>query len=189
VAAMQRRAAPDEYRTNVHRGGRTERVRLVPEFERTAIQAAQILGLRVAGVDLVQSDVGPIVLEVNSSPGLEGIERATGVDIAAAVVRELEAQMPFPDLDVRQRLTVSSGHGVVELVVAPASELAGRALRETRLRDRDVSVLSVTRDGQVLPNPRGDFVIESDDRLLCFGQHASLRALLAPELGAGSESA
>ncbi|HEY8945403.1 MAG TPA: RimK family alpha-L-glutamate ligase, partial [Polyangiaceae bacterium] len=175
VAAMQRRAAPDEYRSNVHRGGRTANARLGPELERTAIRAAQILGLHVAGVDLIESKTGPLVLEVNSSPGLEGIESATGVEIAEEIVAHLEKQVLFPDLDVRQRLTVSSGYGVVELLVAAGSDLCGRALSEVRLRDRDVQVLSVERAAQVLPNPRGEFVVQDGDRLLCFGRYETLR--------------
>jgi ribosomal protein S6--L-glutamate ligase len=179
VAAMQRRAAPDEYRSNVHRGGRTSHVRLSPELEATAISAAQILGLRVAGVDLIESDAGPLVLEVNSSPGLEGIEGATGVDVADLIVAHLEEQVHFPELDVRQRLTVTSGYGVVELLVRAGSELSGRTLSELRLRDREVQVLSVTRGSKAFPNPRGQLAIEADDRLLCFGRHDTLRELLA----------
>src|SRR5690606_37390234 len=156
---------PDEFRSNVHRGGRTSRVRLAAELERTAIRAAQILGLRVASVDLIESDAGPLVLEVNSSPGLEGIEGATGVDVVDAIVEHLEQQVPFPELDVRQQLTVSSGYGVVELVVTAGSELSGRALKDVRLRDRDIQVLSVGRNGEVFPNPRGDLVLKDDDRL------------------------
>lgn len=184
VAAMQRRAAPDEFRSNVHRGGRTSRVRLAAELERTAIRAAQILGLRVAGVDLIESDAGPLVLEVNSSPGLEGIEGATGVDVADAIVEHLEQQVPFPELDVRQQLTVSSGYGVVELVVTAGSELSGRALKDVRLRDRDIQVLSVGRNGEVFPNPRGDLVLKDDDRLLCFGRYDAFRTLLTTPVAA-----
>jgi ribosomal protein S6--L-glutamate ligase len=191
VAAMQRRAAPDEYRTNVHRGGRTYRARLPPELEATAISAAQILGLRVAGVDLIESHAGPLVLEVNSSPGLEGIEGATGVDVADRIVEHLEDQVHFPELDVRQRLTVTSGYGVVELLVRAGSELCGRALSELRLRDREVQVLSVARGGKVFPNPRGQLVVEVEDRLLCFGRHETLRELLGAhgKRGPSSEDA
>ena len=76
VAAMRRIAKGDEFRSNVHRGGRTEPVELDADAARIAVQAAQIMGLRVAGVDLLESDQGPLVMEVNSSPGFEGIENA-----------------------------------------------------------------------------------------------------------------
>jgi ribosomal protein S6--L-glutamate ligase len=177
VAAMRRRAAPDEFRSNVHRGGRTERVRLDPQLERLALQATQILGLRVAGVDLIESDDGPLVLEVNSSPGLEGIESATGVDVAAEIVEHLEQQIPFPELDIRQRLTAAPGHGVVELVAGPGSALVGRTLRELELSARGAVVLSITRGLDVRPNPNPEFSLLAGDRLLCFGPFESLRGL------------
>ncbi|MGH8910985.1 MAG: 30S ribosomal protein S6--L-glutamate ligase [Acidimicrobiia bacterium] len=86
VAAMRRQAAPGEFRSNLHRGGSAEAVRLTATERATAIKAAKTMGLNVCGVDMVQSDRGPLVLEVNSSPGLEGIEEASGVDIAAKVI-------------------------------------------------------------------------------------------------------
>jgi len=178
VAAMRRRAAPDEFRSNVHRGGRTERVRLDPELERIAVSATQILGLRVAGVDLIESDDGPLVLEVNSSPGLEGIESATGVDVASEIVEHLEEQLQFPELDLRQRLTVAPDHGLVELVAGPGSALAGRTLRELELEARGIAVLSVTRGVAAHPNPSPQFSLLAGDRLLCFGPRESLRGLL-----------
>lgn len=179
VAAMRRRAAPDEFRSNVHRGGRTERVRLDPQLERLALQATQILGLRVAGVDLIESDDGPLVLEVNSSPGLEGIESATGIDVASEIVEHLEQQMPFPEVDLRQRLTAAPGHGVVELVAGPGSALVGRTLAELELSARRIVVLSVTRGLEVRPNPSPNFSLLAGDRLLCFGPFESLRAFRA----------
>ncbi|MEX1196813.1 MAG: 30S ribosomal protein S6--L-glutamate ligase [Pseudohongiellaceae bacterium] len=86
VAAMQRNAAPGEFRSNLHRGGTAELVRLRPDERKLAIRAARVMGLDVAGVDLIRSDHGSLVLEVNSSPGLEGIEKATGKDIAGAII-------------------------------------------------------------------------------------------------------
>lgn len=91
VAAMQRTAAAGEFRSNVHRGGTATRVRLTPEERATAKRAAKILGLNVAGVDLMRSNHGPVVLEVNSSPGLEGIEGSTNIDVAGKVVSFIEA--------------------------------------------------------------------------------------------------
>jgi ribosomal protein S6--L-glutamate ligase len=86
VAAMRRRAAEGEFRSNVHRGASTEALTLEPEYEKTALEAAHALGLNIAGVDLMFSDDGPMVLEVNSSPGLKGIETATGIDVAGAMI-------------------------------------------------------------------------------------------------------
>lgn len=90
IAAMQRTAAPGEFRSNLHRGGTASVVRLRPDERKLAVKAAQVMGLDVAGVDIIRSNHGPLVLEVNSSPGLEGIERATGKDIAGAIIAYLE---------------------------------------------------------------------------------------------------
>jgi ribosomal protein S6--L-glutamate ligase len=90
VAAMERTAAPGDFRSNVHRGGEARRIKLTPEERAAARRAAKILGLNVAGVDLMRSNHGPVVLEVNSSPGLEGIEAATGIDVAGKVIEFIE---------------------------------------------------------------------------------------------------
>jgi ribosomal protein S6--L-glutamate ligase len=90
VAAMRRQAAPGEFRSNLHRGGTAERAKLTPEERATAKRAARIMGLNVAGVDILRSNHGPVVMEVNSSPGLEGIEQATEVDVAGKIIEFLE---------------------------------------------------------------------------------------------------
>jgi ribosomal protein S6--L-glutamate ligase len=90
VAAMRRQSAPGEFRSNLHRGGSAEKIRLTPEERSMAVRAARTMGLNVCGVDLVRSRHGPLVLEVNSSPGLEGIEAATGVDVATRIVEWIE---------------------------------------------------------------------------------------------------
>jgi ribosomal protein S6--L-glutamate ligase len=92
VAAMKRQAVAGEFRSNIHRGGKAKKVRLSPEYRRTALAAARVLGLKVAGVDLIESDEGPMVMEVNSSPGLEGVEKATGVDVAGAIIEHIEKE-------------------------------------------------------------------------------------------------
>lgn len=90
IAAMKRQAPEGEFRSNLHRGGTATKVKLTPEERSTAVRSARILGLGTAGVDLLRSKHGPVVMEVNSSPGLEGIETATGVDVAGAIVASLE---------------------------------------------------------------------------------------------------
>jgi ribosomal protein S6--L-glutamate ligase len=90
VAAMRRHAVAGEFRSNLHRGAKARKVDLPLEYRRTAQAAARVLGLKLAGVDLIESRDGPMVMEVNSSPGLEGIENATGVDVAAAVIEHIE---------------------------------------------------------------------------------------------------
>ncbi len=90
VASMKRQAPPGEFRSNLHRGGMAETVKLTPGERATAVRAAKTMELNVAGVDMVRSEAGPMVLEVNSSPGLEGIEGVSGVDIAGAIVEFIE---------------------------------------------------------------------------------------------------
>jgi ribosomal protein S6--L-glutamate ligase len=92
VAAMRRQARKGEFRSNLHRGGTAKSVQLSDEERDTAIRAAKVVGLTVAGVDLLRSRRGPLVLEVNSSPGLEGIEGATGLDVAGAVVDYIDTR-------------------------------------------------------------------------------------------------
>jgi ribosomal protein S6--L-glutamate ligase len=178
VAAMRRRAQPGEFRSNLHRGGSSEIVELDKEFERVAVQSAQIMGLRVAGVDMLESEFGPMVLEVNSSPGLEGIETATGLDVAGAIVDYIERQVAFPELDVRQRLTVSTGYGVAELLVHEGADILGKSIAESGLRNRDITVLTLTRGTTVIPNPRTERILEAEDRLLCFGKLEAMRDLV-----------
>jgi ribosomal protein S6--L-glutamate ligase len=90
VAAIKRQAAAGEFRSNLHRGGSATLIRITPEERSTAVRAAKIMGLNVAGVDLLRSNHGPVVMEVNSSPGLEGIETATGKDIAGQIIEYIE---------------------------------------------------------------------------------------------------
>jgi ribosomal protein S6--L-glutamate ligase len=86
AAAMMRKAAPGEFRANIHRGGQGSTIKLPPTFAKAAIRAARVLGLDVAGIDLIASRRGPLILEANSSPGFEGIEKATGLNLAGAIV-------------------------------------------------------------------------------------------------------
>ncbi|MER7796395.1 RimK family alpha-L-glutamate ligase [Microbacterium sp. NPDC096154] len=178
VAAMRRSAKGDEFRSNVHRGGSVERVDLDEEYERTAVRAAQIMGLKVAGVDMLESDEGPLVMEVNSSPGLQGIEEATKLDVAGAIVDYIANQVAFPQIDVRERLAVSTGYGVAELVVHGDAELVGKRLADSGLRERDITVLTLHRGTGVIPNPNGSHVLEAEDRLLCWGKLEEMRSMI-----------
>lgn len=178
VAAMRRVAQGQEFRSNVHRGGVAEAVELDDDYAQTAVRAAQILGLRVAGVDMLESKDGPQIMEVNSSPGLEGIESATGLDVAGAVIDYISAQVDFPEIDIRQRLTVSKGYGVSEIYVPTGSKFVGLTVAGTKLSEQDINVLTLYRGNKVIPNPRSDRVIEAEDKLLCFGKLESMREMI-----------
>lgn len=90
VAAMQRQGPAGEFRSNLHRGGSAKLIKITPEERATAVHAAQIIGLNIAGVDILRSERGPLVMEVNASPGLEGIEKATGKDVAGMIIKFIE---------------------------------------------------------------------------------------------------
>ncbi len=97
VASMMRQAKEGEFRSNLHRGGRALQVEISEEEVRVAVSAAKALGLNVAGVDIIRSNRGPLVLEVNSSPGLQGIEASTGLDIAGLIIEYIEKNLKLPD--------------------------------------------------------------------------------------------
>jgi ribosomal protein S6--L-glutamate ligase len=95
VASMKRKGPDGEFRSNIHRGGTATTIKITPEERSTAVRAAKTMGLNVAGVDLLRSNHGPVVMEVNSSPGLEGIENATGKDIAGTIIEYIEKYSKF----------------------------------------------------------------------------------------------
>jgi len=90
VAAMKRQGKEGEFRSNLHRGGSSQPIKISPEERKTAVRSAKAMGLNLAGVDLLRSKHGPLVMEVNSSPGLEGIETATGIDVADKIIQFME---------------------------------------------------------------------------------------------------
>ena len=178
VAAMRRVAQGQEFRSNVHRGGLTEAVTLDDKYAETAVRAAQIMGLRIAGVDMLEGKNGPQIMELNSSPGLEGIEQCTQLDIAGAAIDYMAAQVDFPEIDLRQRLTVSRGYGVTEIHIPEGSEYVGKTIGDSGLREKDINALTLYRQTTVIPNPRASRTLEAGDRLLCFGKLELMRDLV-----------
>ena len=178
VAAIRRVAQGQEFRSNVHRGGIAEPIELDEQYRETAIRCTQILGLRVAGVDMLEGADGPQVMEVNSSPGLEGIETCTDLDIAGAIIDYIAAQVDFPEIDVRQRLTVSKGYGVSEIYIPEGSRFVGQTVIETQLAESDINVLTLYRGSKVSPNPRDSRTLEAGDKLLCFGKLEAMRGMI-----------
>ena len=177
VAAMRRVARGDEFRSNVHRGGTTEAIELDSETREVALRAAQTLGLTVCGVDMLEGNDGPLVMEVNSTPGLQGIEGATGLDVAGAIIDHIVSNVNFPDLDVRQRLGEAVGYGVAEIYVDEGAAIDGVTLAASGLRDRDITVLVIENDFGVVPNPSSEWILNAGDRLLCFGKLDEMRSL------------
>ena len=118
---MRRTAKPGEFRSNLHRGGKGRGVHLSTLYRRVAVRATKAMGLEIAGVDMLESKSGPKILEINSSPGLEGIERSTGVDVAGAFIdyaekyAELHKRMTRKDLDDRILRVIHDERGVPRL--------------------------------------------------------------------------
>ncbi len=177
VAAMRRSARGGEFRSNVHRGGTTKAIRLDAATRDVALRAAQTLGLTICGVDMLEGKDGPLVMEVNSTPGLQGIEEATGLDVAGAIIDHVVSNVDFPDLDVRQRLGEATGYGVAEIHVDADSSIDGVTLARARLHERDITVLVIENDFGVVPNPSSEWVLNAGDRLLCFGRLDEMRNL------------
>ena len=178
IAAMRRTASGSEFRSNVHRGGTTEAIQLDAKYTETAIRAAQIMGLRIAGVDMLEGRDGPLVMEVNSSPGLEGIEGATGVDVAGAIIDFIASHIRFPDVDIRQRLTLTKGYGVADLLIREGSPYIGKSIAESKLREMDINVLTLRRGDHQISNPLATRVLQVGDALLCFGKLDAMRELI-----------
>ncbi len=178
IGAMRRVAQGGEFRSNVHRGGTTEAADISDDAAKIAVRSAQMMGLRVCGVDMLESNEGPQVMEVNSSPGLEGIEQCTQLDIARAVIDYIAARVDFPEIDIHQRLTVSRGYGVTEIHIPEGSDYVGKTIDESGLPEKDVNVLTLYRDTSVIPNPRLKRTLDAGDRLLCFGKLDAMRELI-----------
>lgn len=178
VAAMRRVAQGQEFRSNVHRGGKTEMVELDDFYKETAIRATKLMGLGIAGVDILESKDGPQIMEVNSSPGLEGIEGCTKIDVAGSFIDFIASRVDYPEIDYRQKLTVSRGYGVTEIYIPEGSQYIGKTLFESGLREKDINVFSLHRGGKVIPNPKGERVIQPEDRMLCFGKLEAMKELI-----------
>lgn len=179
VAAMRRTARGEEFRSNVHRGASVESVRLDAQYDDVARKAARVLGLHVAGVDMLEGRDGPLVMEVNASPGLEGIEAATGIDVAMAVVRHVEDSLAEPVETLRELATLEKGHVVAELTLGPRNRLVGLTIAETKLDALDVRVLSVRRGSLAMPSPSATTRLFVGDTLVMFGKRTSLETLVA----------
>ncbi|MDG1525611.1 MAG: RimK family alpha-L-glutamate ligase [Candidatus Thalassarchaeaceae archaeon] len=188
VASMRRRAHGREFRSNYHLGGTVENVNLPDDYARIACKAARLLGLDVAGVDLLESSRGPLLLEVNSSPGLEGIEKATGVNVAGHIMAHVVESHAFTPLDLNQLLSNKEGHGTLSLKVRRYPELIGRRLDDLMTFDEDGTIAAIGRAGAHIWNPSGDLVLREADELIFYGEievlHQRIRPLIQQTIDA-----
>ncbi|MAI09331.1 MAG: 30S ribosomal protein S6--L-glutamate ligase [Euryarchaeota archaeon] len=173
VAAMRRRARGREFRSNFHLNGTVESVDLPKEFADVARRAARVLGLNVAGVDLLEGNDGPMVLEVNSSPGLQGIEMASGVNVAGAIVDHAMREAGYGDVEIDGLLRMLPDEGVVTLQVRRHPALIGRSLSD--VFHGEIETFAIARNSHMIWNPGPDTHLRFDDLILCAGPRNSLR--------------
>ena len=177
VASMRRIAAGDDFRSNLHKGGTAEAVELDEHTKNVAVRAVHAVGLRVAGVDLIESDAGPLVIEVNASPGLQGIEAATGIDVASAIYSYLEEEVNFPDFDFKEQMSLGRGYSVLQIAIHEASPYRDRTLSEIQFEDKGIQLLRIARGKLTIPFPHDEEVLRLGDILLLFGKRLDLMTL------------
>ena len=178
VAAMRRRARGREFRSNYHLNGTVEKVEISEEFEHQAVRAARVLGLNIAGVDLLEGANGPLVLEVNSSPGLEGIEKASGVNVAGAIIDYVTSEAVFSEVDLDQLLRTVPGSGVIAIQLRNHPSMVGKEISDLFVYGDNVQLLGLSRDSNVIWNPKLDTQLRYDDVVICYGELNQLRKSL-----------
>ena len=188
VASMRRRARGREFRSNYHLNGTVEKVELSDEFKEQACRAARVLGLHVAGVDLLEAEHGPLVLEVNSSPGLEGIEKASGVNVAGEIIDFITTETAFSDVDLDQLLRTVPGSGVLSLQLRNHPNLVGQKISQLFNIGADIPVFALSRENKLLWNPSDEIQLRYDDVVVCYGDLNELRASIKNAITGVSES-
>ena len=178
VAAMRRKARGREFRSNYHLNGTVEKVDISEEFEEQAVRAARVLGLNVAGVDLLEGNNGPLVLEVNSSPGLEGIEKASGVNVAGEIIDYVMNETAFSEVDLGQLLRTVPGSGVLSLQLRNHPMMVGNKISDLFNTSHEIPVFALSRENKLLWNPEPDVQLRYDDVIICYGELNQLRASL-----------
>ena len=174
VASMRRKARGREFRSNYHLNGTVEKVDISEEYAEVACRAARVLGLNVAGVVLLEGNDGPLVLEVNSSPGLEGIEKASGVNVAGAIIDYVVSESDFSEVNVDQLLKTIPGQGVLSVHLRNHPHLIGSPISE--IFKGDIPVFALSRAGDLIWNPDPEMQLRFGDSLICYGDLEQLRA-------------
>ena len=174
VASMRRKARGREFRSNYHLNGTVEKVDISPEYAEIACRAARVLGLNVAGVDLLEGNDGPLVLEVNSSPGLEGIEKASGVNVAGKIIDYVISESDFNEVNVDQLLKTIPGQGVLSVHLKNHPHLIGSPISD--IFKGEIPVFALSRAGDLIWNPEASMQLRFGDSIICYGDLEQLRA-------------
>jgi ribosomal protein S6--L-glutamate ligase len=177
---MRRRARGREFRSNFHLNGTVEKIDLPDEFADVARRAARLLNLDIAGVDLLESERGPLVLEVNSSPGLEGIEGATGINVAGAIIEHCMMHQGFSNVGLDQLLRSRPGHGVVSVNISRHPILSGKQIGDVFTNVNEQFVFAVAREGMHIWKPRRTFLLRRGDEIICYGEIDKIHQQLVP---------
>ncbi len=174
VAAMRRVARGREFRSNFHLGGQVEPIELKEDFAKVAIRAASLLGIEVGGVDLLEGRSGPILLEVNSSPGLEGIERASKINVAGKIIDMISQRHRIQSTNLQEVIRHHSGHGALTIRIKDWPEFIGRRIKDVRMEDS--RALTVLRGKEHIWSPDENLVLQPNDELVLYGEIVSIRA-------------
>ncbi|MCP2504996.1 MAG: hypothetical protein NLN65_06855, partial [Candidatus Poseidoniaceae archaeon] len=134
--------------------------------------------LHIAGVDLLESRNGPLVLEVNSSPGLEGIEKASGVNVAGEIIDYVTSETAFAEVDLDQLLRTVPGAGVLSLQIRNHPKFVGQTLASVFKSNSEIPVFALSRDNSLLWNPSNELQLRYEDVLICYGELTELRTSL-----------
>jgi len=182
VACMRRRARGREFRSNFHLNGTVENVDISNEYREVACRAARVLGLNVAGVDLLEGVNGPLVLEVNSSPGLEGIEKASGANVAGAIIDFVSNDHNFAEVNMDLMLNTVPGMGALSIHMKNHPYLVGCTISELH-GSRKPAVMALSRDGDLIWNPEDETQLRFNDVIICYGELEDLKLNLRQKLG------
>ncbi len=174
VASMRRRARGKEFRSNFHLNGTVEPIDLDPKYEEIALRAARVLGLNIAGVDLLEGKNGPLVLEINSSPGLEGIEMASGVNVAEKIIDFLQEDAQFARISMDQLLLTVPGHGILPLHLVNYPWLVGEKIEDV-FNNSGTNAFALSRDRQLVWEPENELKLRYNDILIFYGDLHQLR--------------
>jgi len=177
VASMRRSATGREFRSNFHLGGTVQSVDLPQRYERVARRAARVLGLDIAGVDLLEGRDGPLILEANSSPGLEGIEGATGVNVAAHIIDHVTRSHGFGSPRLDEVLARRDGSGTLSISLDREPAWIGRRISDLgEIRD---DVLTVLRGDDHIYRPADGLVLQPSDEIVFHGDIERIRSHLS----------
>jgi len=174
VAAMRRVSNGREFRSNFHLGGRVESIDLPDEYAKVAIDAATHLGIEVGGVDLLEGRMGPILLEVNSSPGLEGIEKASGVNVAAHIIKMISKRHKIQSINLDEVIRGRTGFGTVTVMLNVWPQYIGRSISD--ILPPESFVVTIIRGKENIWSADHDLILQPNDQIILYGPIETIRA-------------